>query len=100
MQRNDALTLLETDWNALESDKNWPDLGKCLRAMIKVQKNAGQLSHSAYEIGQRIKVLEENLNAVDPKTRFSIVGDIIYARRAINASATTEFGTAFQGKRK
>jgi hypothetical protein len=96
---SDSLNLLETDWDVLVDEENWADLGKCLRAIIKIQKNAGQLSHNAYEIGQRIKVLEKNLNSVEPRVRFSIIGDIIYARRAIDASSTEEFGAAFH-KRK
>jgi hypothetical protein len=96
---NDSLNLLEADWDVLVDEQNWADLGKCLRAIIKIQKNTCQLSHNAYEIEQRIKVLEKHLNAVEPKVRFSIVGDIIYARRAIDASSTEEFGAAFH-KRK
>jgi len=93
------LNLLESDWKEHIAEQKWADLGKCLRAIIKIHKNAGQLAHNAYEIGQRIKILEENLNAVEPKTRWSIIGDIIYARRAIDSSATEEFGAAFH-KRK
>jgi hypothetical protein len=93
---DDSLILVEADWDTLVTDKNWCDLGKCLRALIKVFKNSGQLSHKAYEIEQRIKTLEKNLNAVDPRTRFAIVGDILYARRAVNALASDDFGAAFK----
>jgi hypothetical protein len=99
---DNSLNLLESDWDTLVEDQNYADLGKCLRAMIKLHKHSGQLSHKAYEIEERIKVLETNLNVVDPRTRFAIVGDILYARRAINAIATDDFGTAFRpvrGKR-
>jgi hypothetical protein len=93
---DNSLILLEMDWSTLVSTKNWADAGKCLRALVKVHKNSGQLSHKAYEIEQQIKVLEHNLNAVDPRTRFAIIGDILYARRAVNGTATDEFGSAFK----
>jgi len=94
------LNLLESDWKEHVAEQKWADLGKCLRAIIKIHKRTGQLAHNAYEIGQRIKILEENLNAVTAKTRWSILGDIDYATRAIDSSATEEFGSAFHHKRK
>ena len=95
---DNSLNLLEADWDALLLDKKWGDMGKCLRAIIKIQKNAGQLSQKQYDIENRIKILEENLDALDFKTRVSVVGDIIYGRRAIKASATSQFGGAFSRK--
>jgi hypothetical protein len=94
--KNNSLKLLEEDWDALLLSKNYLDLGKCLRAIVKCEKNAGQLSHKAYEINQRIKVLETNLNAVEPRARFTIIGDCLYARRAIESSSTEDFGGAFR----
>lgn len=96
---DNALKLLEDDWKYLLGEDNFLDLGKCLRAIIKVHKSSGQLSHKAYEITSKIKVLEDNLNNVEPKARFALVGDIIYSRRAIDSSSTEEFGGAFR-KRK
>lgn len=91
-----SLNLLESDWDTLLSDKKWGDMGKCLRAIIKLEKNAGHLSHTQYAVEKRIKILEKNLDVMDFKTRVAVVGDILYGRRAIKASATEEFGSAFR----
>src|SRR6266436_2931772 len=95
---NNSLKLLEEDWSILLEEKNYLDLGKCLRAIVKCHKNACTLSHSAYEIGQKLKILEFNLNAVEPRARFTIIGDLLFCRRAINSSSVEEFGSAFHKK--
>ena len=93
---DNSLKLLEADWDTLLALEKWSDLGRCLRALIKVHKNVGTLSHNGYDLEQKIKLLEKNLNAVDPRTRFAIIGDCLYARRAIRACATDDFGAAFR----
>ena len=95
---DNSLNLLEVDWGTLLEDKKWADMGKCLRAIIKLEKNSGQLSQKQYEIEKRIRILEENLDVMDFKTRISVVGDICYGRRAIKASSTAQFGAAFRSK--
>ena len=92
-----AITLmLEKDWDTLLEAQKWAELAQCLRSMVKLYKSGGQLQARTRDIESRLAVLEANLNSVDPKARFSIVGHIIFARRAIDSSSTTDYGGAFR----
>ena len=95
-----TIILLEVDWDDLLEDKKWVDLGKCLRAMIKIHKTSGQLREVTDDIERRIEILEDNLDKLDARARFRVIGDIDYARRAIDSSSTVDYGSAFSAKRK
>jgi hypothetical protein len=87
--------ILAQDWEELLAERKWADLGHCARSLVKVYKALGQLKEKSAEIESRLKVVEANLNEVSPKTRFAIVSHIIFCRRAIDATATQDFGGAY-----
>lgn len=90
-----TLELLKQDWEDLLAERKWADLAHCARSLVKVYKSLGQLKEKSREIESRIKVIEANLNEVEPKTRFSIVSHLIFCRRAVDATASQEFGGAY-----